>query len=61
MSRVNAASALAPYIGKYYSHGWVRKNIFKQSQEDAAQQDAAIVGEYKNQILYPPPPQPPQQ
>lgn len=61
MSRVNAANALAPYIGKYYSHNWVRKNIFKQSMEDMGQQDAGIVDEYKNQVLYPPAPEQPQQ
>jgi Bacteriophage T4-like portal protein (Gp20) len=61
MSRVNAANALAPYIGKYYSHGWVRKNIFKQSMEDMNEQDNGIVGEYKNQVLYPPAPEQPQQ
>jgi len=61
MSRVNAANGLAPYIGKYYSHAWVRKNIFKQSMEDMTEQDAGIVGEYKNQVLYPPAPEQPQQ
>jgi len=61
MSRVNAANGLAPYIGKYYSHAWVRKNIFKQSMEDINEQDGGIVGEYKNQVLYPPAPEQPQQ
>lgn len=61
MSRVNTANGLAPYIGKYYSHDWVRKNIFKQTKEQMSEQDAEIVGEYKNQVLYPPAPELPQQ
>jgi hypothetical protein len=28
-SRLQVASQLTPNIGKYYSHGWIRSNIFK--------------------------------
>ena len=60
-SRLQAASQLTPYIGKYYSHGWIRSNIFKQSDEDREQMDTQIQEELSNQIYYPPPPPEPQQ
>jgi hypothetical protein len=60
-SRLNAAQLLTPYIGKYYSHSWIRSNIFKQSDEDRQEMDAQIQQELSNQIYYPPPPPEPQQ
>jgi len=60
-SRLQAAAQLTPYIGKYYSHGWIRSNIFKQSDEDREQMDTQIQEELSNQIYYPPPPPEPQQ
>jgi hypothetical protein len=60
-SRLQVAAQLAPYIGKYYSHGWIRSNIFKQSDEDREQMDTEIKEELGNQIYYPPPPPEPQQ
>jgi hypothetical protein len=60
-SRLQAANQLTPYVGKYYSHSWIRSNIFKQSDEDRAQMDQQIKEELSNQIYYPPPPQEPQQ
>lgn len=60
-SRLQAASQLTPYVGKYYSHGWIRSNIFKQSDEDREQMDQQIKEELSNQIYYPPPPPEPQQ
>ena len=60
-SRLQVASQITPYIGKYYSHGWIRSNIFKQSDEDRQEMDAQIQQELSNQIYYPPPPPEPQQ
>ena len=60
-SRLQVAAQLVPYIGKYYSHGWIRSNIFKQSDEDREQMDTEIKEELGNQIYYPPPPPEPQQ
>ena len=60
-SRLQVASQITPYIGKYYSHGWIRSNIFKQSDEDRKEMDAQIQEELSNQIYYPPPPPEPQQ
>ena len=60
-SRLQVAGQLTPYIGKYYSHEWIRSNIFKQSDEDREQMDEQIQQELSNQIYYPPPPPEPQQ
>ena len=60
-SRLQVAAQLTPYIGKYYSHDWIRANIFKQSDEDREQMDEQIKEELSNQIYYPPPPPEPQQ
>jgi len=60
-SRLQVAAQLTPYVGKYYSHGWMRSNIFKQSDEDREQMDQQIKEELSNQIYYPPPPPEPQQ
>ena len=54
--RIAAASAIEPYIGKYFSNEYVRKNIFKQTQEDMDEQDALIMQEFQNPIYYPPQP-----
>jgi len=56
-TRVQVASQMAPYIGKYYSHDWVRKQIFKQNDEEMSEQDSRIKDELKNNLLYPPPPE----
>ena len=61
-ARIGLANQLAPFIGKYYTNEWVRRNIFKQSDEDIASMDANIMAELQNPIYHPPPPpMPPQQ
>ncbi|MDD4242764.1 MAG: portal protein [Bacilli bacterium] len=53
-TRIAAAEALMPYIGKYFSHEYVRKNIFLQTDEEIEIQDQIIQMEYENPVLYPP-------
>lgn len=53
-NRIQTAEALEPYVGKYFSHDFVRKQIFKQTDEIADEQDALIIGEFSNPIYYPP-------
>lgn len=60
-TRLNVATQFAPYVGKYYSHNWIRKNIFKQTEEDIKEQDTELQAELGNELLYPPAPQEPQQ
>jgi hypothetical protein len=44
-----------PYVGRYYSQEWVRKNILFQSEEDIEEIDTQIVNELDqplNQPMY---------
>lgn len=43
--RIGVADALQNYIGKYYSNEWVRKNVFKQTEEDIKNEDKLIASE----------------
>jgi hypothetical protein len=40
--RVNLASMIEPFIGKYYSEDYVRRNILQQSEEDILEIDSQI-------------------
>jgi hypothetical protein len=60
-SRSNVAGLMAPYIGKYFSHDYVRRNVFKQSEEDILGQNKMLRAELSDELLYPPPPPEPQQ
>lgn len=44
-NRINAATALFPFIGKVYSWSWVRKNIFRQDDEEIETEDSLIADE----------------
>jgi antitoxin (DNA-binding transcriptional repressor) of toxin-antitoxin stability system len=54
LGRIEAATDLQPFIGKYFSNTWVRKNIFKQTDEDMELMDEEIEEEFQNPIYYPP-------
>jgi hypothetical protein len=43
--RLEAAAAIMPYIGKYYSNDFVRKHVLKQTDEEIAEIDAQIAQE----------------
>ncbi len=43
--RVMVATALMPFIGRYFSEETIRKDIFKQSEEQIKEEDKKIVGE----------------
>jgi hypothetical protein len=43
--RIAVADAMQNYIGKYYSNEWIRKNIFKQTEDDIKEQDELIKAE----------------
>jgi antitoxin (DNA-binding transcriptional repressor) of toxin-antitoxin stability system len=53
-NRIQTAEALEPYVGKYFSHDFVRKQIFKQTDEIVDEMDATIIAEFDNPIYYPP-------
>jgi len=41
-SRIELATALGPFVGAYYSHDYVRKHVFKQSDEEIEEFDEQI-------------------
>ena len=43
--RIDHLDRLSDYVGKYYSHEWVRKNILRQSEKEIEEIDKQIDGE----------------
>ncbi len=46
--RVSMLRDIDDYLGKFYSHEWVRRNILYQTDDDIAQIDEQIAEEMKN-------------
>ena len=46
--RVSMLRDIDDYLGKFYSHEWVRKNILYQTDDDIQQIDTQIIEEMKN-------------
>ena len=51
MERVNTLNAIQPFIGKFYSEMWVRRNILKQTDEEIEIMNAEIEEEGSDQAL----------
>jgi hypothetical protein len=49
--RLSLAQEVGPYVGKYYSVEYVRKNILQQTDEDILEIDRQIAGEIKTGII----------
>ncbi len=49
--RIGLANEVSPYVGKYYSVEYVRKNILQQSDEDIIEIDSQIADEIKTGII----------
>ncbi len=45
--RLTSLSMIDPYIGKYYSNKWVRRNILRQTDEEIVEEDNKIKEEEK--------------
>ncbi len=60
-ARVQTLQTVDPYVGRYYSAEWVRKNILQQTDEDMQQIDKQIKKEEKMGIGGPTMPQPGQE
>lgn len=45
--RLTSLSMIDPYIGKYYSNKWVRRNILRQTDEEITEEDKKIKEEEK--------------
>ena len=46
-SRIEVADSMEKYIGKYFSHEKLRKDIFKQTDDDIKLEDKTIIEEKK--------------
>ena len=49
--RINLATMMEPYIGKYYSSEYVRRNIFRQTDDEIIEQDKLIEEEIENGVI----------
>lgn len=48
--RMNTLTLMAPFVGRYYSNEWVRKNVLNQTDEDIEEMDAQIAEEMQNPL-----------
>ena len=53
-TRMTVAEMMQPYIGRYYSNDWFRRNVLKQSEKDIEENDALIAQEITNPQFMPP-------
>ena len=49
--RLALANEMRDYVGKYYSVGYIRKNVLKQSQTEIDKMDAEIKKEIDDGII----------
>lgn len=47
-SRAEVAEMMTSYVGKYYSNDYMRRNVFKQTEEEIAEEDKKIKEEKDN-------------
>lgn len=47
-SRINQATLVEPFIGKYYSQDYVRRNVLRQTDAEIKEQDQLIKEEIKD-------------
>ena len=50
MQRIQSLQAMDPYVGKYYSQTWVRKNILRLDEDDIEQIEKQIANEQEIQL-----------
>jgi len=58
--RLNLAITVDPFVGKYYSVDWVKKNILRQTEDDIETMAEQMEQEQQGPMLAPPPEIPPQ-
>ena len=51
--RLNVLALLEQWAGKYYSHEWIERIFFKQTDDDIAEIDKQIADEAENAQLNP--------
>ena len=52
-NRLQTLGLIDPYVGRYYSQEWVRKNVLQQTEEEIKEIDKQIESETENQALGP--------
>jgi hypothetical protein len=50
LQRMAALQQVDPYVGKYYSHNWVRKNILMQTEDEIENMDKEMLDDREQQI-----------
>ena len=46
--RINLANELTPYVGKYFSVEYLRKNVLRQTDEEITEIDSQIANEVQS-------------
>jgi len=49
--RLGSLATIEPYIGKYYSNEWVRRNVLRQTDSEMVEMDDQIEQEIKDGII----------
>ena len=49
--RIQTATALEPYVGRYYSADYVRRHVFKQTDQEIVEIDKQIKKEIKDGVI----------
>ena len=49
--RIQTATALEPYVGRYYSADYVRRHVFKQTDQEIVEIDKQIEKEIKDGVI----------
>ena len=49
--RLGLLATVEPYVGKYYSQDWIRRNVLRQTDEEILEQDRLIKKEIKDGVI----------
>ena len=49
--RLNLVATAEPYVGKYYSQDYIRRNVLRQTDQEIVEQDEIIKKEINNGII----------
>ena len=49
--RLNMVSMAEPYVGRYFSQDYLRRNVLRQTDEEIIEQDSLIKKEIENGII----------
>ena len=49
--RLGLLATVEPYVGKYYSQDWIRRQVLRQTDEEILEQDRLIKDEIKKGVI----------